>query len=513
MVHPSSSRMIPLAAGAALFLAGAAWTESVMEPSASSLGTVGLGQVMSAEAMGPGRMTFQLRANLYQQDKDFPGAPPKDAQITTTTAALAFGLSPYLDVYASLAGYNLGGMDSGNGGGLGTGMLGIQSSLALSPTIPFRIGIQIATLAGMSKDQINDNGADGYNYLETRTGTDFMARLTQTATFAGESMVLKIHFNEGWVSSLQANRSAVLIQGAGVELSPHPALILGTEFGSRSILKDAKTTDPMWITPSLTFRSQAHLNAQVGADLALSGSRDGTPDRALEPWRLFGSLTFSTDLLAGKRREALEKARRDSLERLALSEQARRSQAMADSLARKAREDSLAMAARYGADRLVADSLARKAREDSLLLAEARRKLEEERAKRSDWEKEFLRTGVLNLEALYFETGKAVISINSKPYLNLVGKVLSKYAKLQMEIGGHTDNTGNASANMKLSQNRAEAVRLYLTALYPELSGHLAAQGYGQTMPKEGNTTAEGRQINRRVEIKVLNKDVLKEYE
>ena len=204
-----------------------------------------------------------------------------------------------------------------------------------------------------------------------------------------------------------------------------------------------------------------------------------------------------------------EKARRDSLERLALEAQARRAQALADSMARKSREDSLAMAR----ERLLNDSLARKAREDSLALAEARRKLEEERMSRSDWEREFLRTGVLNLEALYFETGKAVISINSKPYLNLVGKVLAKYPKLQMEIQGHTDNVGSAAKNQALSQDRADAVRLYLTANHADLGGRMTSIGYGPSRPKDSNKSAEGRQINRRVEIVVLNKDVLKEYE
>ena len=96
----------------------------------------------------------------------------------------------------------------------------------------------------------------------------------------------------------------------------------------------------------------------------------------------------------------------------------------------------------------------------------------------------------MNLEALYFETGKALISINSKPYLNLVGKVLAKYPKLQLEIQGHTDNTGNAAANQALSQERADAVRLYLSSLEAELNGHLGAVGYGPARPKDSNRTA-----------------------
>jgi len=172
----------------------------------------------------------------------------------------------------------------------------------------------------------------------------------------------------------------------------------------------------------------------------------------------------------------------------------------------------LARALENEAARHHAGSIAAKARQDSLALAEANRNLEQERAHRSDWEKEFLKTGVLNLEALYFETGKAVISINSKPYLNLVGKVLSKYSKVQMEIGGRTDNVGSASNNQKRSQDRADAVRLYLTAAYSELNGHLTAKGYGMTMPKASNKNADGLQINRRVEIIVLNKEALQKY-
>ena len=61
-------------------------------------------------------------------------------------------------------------------------------------------------------------------------------------------------------------------------------------------------------------------------------------------------------------------------------------------------------------------------------------------------------------EACQILTGKAKISINSKPYLNLVGKMLSKYPKLQIEMAGHTDNVGSPASNEKLSQDRAEEI-------------------------------------------------------
>ncbi len=484
-----------------------------MEPSANVNGTLGLGQTVSAEAMGQGRLTLAARGNLYQQGKDFPGAPKKDAQVTTGTTALAFGLSPYIDAFANVAIYNLSGSDPDNGTGLGTVTGGLQGSIPFSEKIPGRLGFQLAALAGSSSKVINTNFPDGYNYFETRDGTDFSFKLTQTVVFKGLGMSLRLHLNEGVATSLQENKTPLLLQGAALEFSPAPSFILGTEFHSRTVMKSAADSDPIWFSPSFTFRSENHLSAQIGGDMSLSQERPNTQIRALEPWRIFGALTWSMDLGAGKRRADLEKARQDSLSRLALEDQVRRSQALADSLARKSRADSLANALAGDAARHRADSLAAKARQDSLALAEANRNLEQERSHRSDWEKEFLRTGVLNLEALYFETGKAEISINSKPYLNLVGKVLSKYSKLQMEIGGHTDNVGNAAHNQKLSQDRSDAVRLYLTAAYGELNGHLSAKGYGMTQPKASNKNADGRQVNRRVEITVLNKDVLKEYE
>jgi outer membrane protein OmpA-like peptidoglycan-associated protein len=63
-----------------------------------------------------------------------------------------------------------------------------------------------------------------------------------------------------------------------------------------------------------------------------------------------------------------------------------------------------------------------------------------------------------------------------------------------------------------LSQARAESVRLYLLSIAPDLSNRMIAKGYGPMQPKSSNNTANGRKINRRVEIQVLNNDVLQEY-
>ena len=79
------------------------------------------------------------------------------------------------------------------------------------------------------------------------------------------------------------------------------------------------------------------------------------------------------------------------------------------------------------------------------------------------------------------------------------------YPDLKIEIQGHTDNTGDADANLSLSQSRAEAVMNYLVEQGIDES-RLTAQGYGDTAPIDSNETDEGRQNNRRTELKIISK-------
>ena len=90
--------------------------------------------------------------------------------------------------------------------------------------------------------------------------------------------------------------------------------------------------------------------------------------------------------------------------------------------------------------------------------------------------------------------------------------MLLKYPKLEIEVAGYTDNIGGYDYNQILSQSRAESVRNYLIGVSPGLNSSLSAQGYGMNMPKADNDTKEGRLSNRRVELRVTNKDALLEY-
>lgn len=104
--------------------------------------------------------------------------------------------------------------------------------------------------------------------------------------------------------------------------------------------------------------------------------------------------------------------------------------------------------------------------------------------------------------ALYisFATGKATIEPDSLKTLDAAAAALKATGDVRIEVAGHTDNAGTADSNMRLSQQRAEAVAAALVERGVAAS-RLAAKGYGQTMPVADNRTEDGRAKNRRVEL------------
>ncbi len=99
-----------------------------------------------------------------------------------------------------------------------------------------------------------------------------------------------------------------------------------------------------------------------------------------------------------------------------------------------------------------------------------------------------------------FDTGKATISPDSAKLLDDAAAALKAASELKVEVGGHTDNVGSADANLKLSQERAQAV---MAALVKRgiAAGRMTAKGYGQTVPVADSRTEDGRAKNRRVEL------------
>jgi len=112
------------------------------------------------------------------------------------------------------------------------------------------------------------------------------------------------------------------------------------------------------------------------------------------------------------------------------------------------------------------------------------------------------RTPVI-LRGVTFETGKSALKPESYTVLDIVAASLVANPDIRIEIAGHTDNTGAASTNQRLSQSRAEAVQAYLASKGVAPS-RMVAKGYGPTVPVATNTTAAGRAQNRRVELRQL---------
>lgn len=103
------------------------------------------------------------------------------------------------------------------------------------------------------------------------------------------------------------------------------------------------------------------------------------------------------------------------------------------------------------------------------------------------------------IKNLEFDLSKATIRPTSYPSLDKVANLLVE-KNFSLKLAGHTDNTGSMQLNMRLSKERAEAVKAYLVSKGANPS-RIEATGYGPTQPIATNATAEGRQANRRVEF------------
>lgn len=508
-------------------------------------GTRGMSQTRSAESLGEGFLQLDATGSWYQVDKAVAGRTlSRAANVQLGTAALGLGLGPWADASFWTSGYNV----PDTIGGMGAYGAQLQIQAPWDADFPLRAALQMAVFGGSEHQLQNDTTfegqvrPDGWNYLQTRTGYDFQATFIQTLQAGSAIFPVRIHLNESFISSIEANHPNLILLDAGLELTPVSVLSIGLEAHSRSVFDKFDTElDPLWGTGSFTFHLPGDANFQFGGDLRLSSDRSAETDRtALDPWRMFGSFSVGIDLMAGKKRSRRQAFVQDSLDtenrKQAILEgeaKALRLQRSLDSAASaglelqreqaRLRTDSARLAqglaicqkdgssARSQVARMN-DSLTRRSSQDSAALAEARRLIDEERLKRGDLEASFLKTGMMNLDAVYFAMGKATITANSKPYLNLIGSILVKYPKLKFEIGGYTDNRGLPKANLRLSQARAKAVLDHLIGANPDLENHIVAKGYGDTKPKATNTTAEGREMNRRVEITVTNLKVLKEY-
>lgn len=107
------------------------------------------------------------------------------------------------------------------------------------------------------------------------------------------------------------------------------------------------------------------------------------------------------------------------------------------------------------------------------------------------------------LEGVRFEFNSTQLTGGSQETLDKAATILRANPDVRVQVAGHTDGVGSPEYNLRLSQGRAESVVRYLVAA-GVAADRLEAKGYGLTQPRDTNSTAAGRAVNRRVELRIL---------
>jgi len=278
-------------------------------------------------------------------------------------------------------------------------------------------------------------------------------------------------------------------------------------------------------------RKRSETNAREAAQMA--------EDARIITFRRMQEENLANERAAAAQREATaqEEARRSAEQ--ARLEQERRAQADADRLAaEKARREADDAAARARQERAAADA-ARAAAETAQQQALAQQQaaqLEAEKARLAAQQsdaarlqaendkaalrerlrqqlnliletRESARGLIVNISDVLFDTGKYTLKPAAREKMAKVAGILLAYPGLKIQVEGHTDSVGSDEYNQKLSQQRADSVRDYLTGQSVP-NGMITSVGFGEGQPVATNDTAAGRQQNRRVELVVSGEPI-----
>jgi outer membrane protein OmpA-like peptidoglycan-associated protein len=212
--------------------------------------------------------------------------------------------------------------------------------------------------------------------------------------------------------------------------------------------------------------------------------------------------------------EALAKAQADEANRLKKQAEKEAAEAQAQTAQNQLTADAAAAKAQADAAqaKAAADAAAAKAQADAeqARLAAQQADLDKTalRAKLAEQLNSVLQTRdtarglIVNMSDVLFDTAKYTLKPGAREKLSKVAGILLAYPGLNIEVDGHTDNVGGDEYNQNLSEQRAGSVRDYLVA-QGVATNSVTAKGFGKTQPVATNDTAEGRQINRRVELVV----------
>ncbi len=112
---------------------------------------------------------------------------------------------------------------------------------------------------------------------------------------------------------------------------------------------------------------------------------------------------------------------------------------------------------------------------------------------------------MFDFDRLLFDTGAATLQPASHEQLSNIAAILKAFPKAKVTIGGYTDNTGDAAANLAFSQSRADNVMAELVKLDVD-PARMNAKGYGEEHRVADNAPEDGRQKNRRISLHVTEK-------
>jgi outer membrane protein OmpA-like peptidoglycan-associated protein len=271
--------------------------------------------------------------------------------------------------------------------------------------------------------------------------------------------------------------------------------------------------------PVITMAREAVVRAEDARVVALRRERDeaetarlNTEKEKAEAARIRAQEESQQRARAEAERTAAETAKKEALE---AANAANRDRAAAESAKQQADQARQAAEQARQAALLQQQQLAAEADKARSAAAEADRQRQDAEQQQAKLRQELLvqlnqilqtrdtaRGLIVNMSDVLFDTAQYTLKPGAREKLAKVSGIILAHPGLRIEVEGHTDSVGGDEYNMKLSENRADAVRTYLVDQGVARES-VTARGFGKTTPVADNSTAAGRQMNRRVELVV----------
>jgi outer membrane protein OmpA-like peptidoglycan-associated protein len=293
--------------------------------------------------------------------------------------------------------------------------------------------------------------------------------------------------------------------GNPLALTPDTERVPLEMYEARNAVDIAKSRGAEKYAPEIFSKAEASLKMAENS-LASKAERNAVISTAkqtaqfAEDARALTVLRQEEERIAKEREDAAAKAKAEAEAKAAVeaAEAKRKADAEAAEAQRKADDKAQRQAALAAAKEAALKADAERARK----AAEALRAQLLEQFNRVLETRDTPRGLVVNMGDVLFDTGKFNLRPEAREKLAKLSGIVLAHQGLKLAVEGHTDSTGSDEFNQTLSEQRAEAVRGYLTE-QGLTQDSVTAQGFGKFMPVAGNDTAAGRQQNRRVEIVV----------